>query len=195
VVKITAFAKKFNRNGLKINPNTISYRWSQNGEYRHLASQSGYGRNSVLMYADAAKTKFYINVETNSLLEGNVKGTGASLIKSLYPQVSFYKEDPLGGINYEQAVSGKIDHQAGTDLHLVAEPYFISPKNRMHQSIDYRWMLDGRTLRSEELPNKAEVLLVSQAGHKGNARLSVSVSNTEKKFQATKASLVINVTE
>jgi hypothetical protein len=185
----------YNRNGSRVNPTTITYRWSQNGEYRHLASQSGYGRNSVVMKADPSRASFRLEVEASSLLDGNTKGKGNNRIQILKPQIVFYKEDPLGGINYERAILGTLNHKAGTDLHLVAEPYFITPTHRLHQDLDYRWTLDGRVVPREELPNKAEVLLVSSTGQRGTSRLSVSVSNTVEKFQATKADLVINVQE
>lgn len=64
-------------------------------------------------------------------------------IPNTSPTVQLYKNNPLVGVNYSNAVTGEIGlYDEGVEI--VAEPYFMSAVSRNDTVLEYTWIVDGK---------------------------------------------------
>jgi hypothetical protein len=180
-VRMVAIPQVSNQSGMLPAENLI-YNWSKDGGRR--ASDSGYGKNSILVLAEFTRRTHSAEVEVEDPQSGS-RWTTSTSFRLSEPEVLFYRKNPLGGIQYEREISDTLDLEQGGSSTIVAEPYYFSNQD----SLEYSWRLNGRSVKDTTTTGNTELPLVSQ--QKGTSEIDLYVTNKDNIFQSGRGSVKI----
>jgi hypothetical protein len=121
-------------------PSALSYTWKKDGEVQ--GKDSGVGRASFTFSGGQFGESPLIVVEVSN---GTKTATGAIRVDQSQPVIRFYKNLPLGGIDFAHALSGTVT-TTDTDMTVEAYPFFFSAAHRTDASLPYRWVANGKSL-------------------------------------------------
>lgn len=161
-----------------INPKSLLYTWKKN--YENEPAASGYGKNSFTFINDYLEDLDAISV-TASTIDGQSSSGASVSVRVSAPQVSFYKNDSKLGTIWERALTD--GHRIIGDETIVAEPYFISPKELWSPSLVWNWFING-SLTNNTLPYKANWLPVKvEGGVTGVSTIRLDIQNNNQILQ------------
>lgn len=164
--------------GVMINPKSLLYTWKKN--YENEPEGSGYGKNSFTFINDYLEDLDTISV-TASTIDGQSSSGSSTSIRASAPQVSFYKNDSRMGTIWDQALAD--GHRIIGDETIVAEPYFISPKELWSPSLVWNWFING-ALTNNTLPYKGNWLPVKvEGGVTGVSTIRLDIQNNNQILQ------------
>lgn len=123
--------------GTSVNPQNMTYAWQRN--YTNDAQGSGYGRNFFLYTNDYLENSDTIGV-TASTVDGQSSSTANITIGTVQPHIAFYKNDSTLGPIWEHALFD--GYKIEGDETVLAEPYFISPKEIQSPSLTWNWFIN-----------------------------------------------------
>lgn len=116
---------------------------------------------------------------------GTPVGEQAVVLKSASPEMYFYEDNPLRGLNFRTI---------GEQLTLVeeettvrAEPYFVA-RDIFARSPDLQWTIGGQTAASGERSN---ALTLARNGTRGEARVEFSLTNRQSLLQTVHDSFTV----
>lgn len=165
-VRLVAIAGFATAAGTPINPNTLSYTWTEDGSV--LGSASGIGRSSVVVAAPLEYRASDISVSITTQ-DGVEQGGGSVSLSPQDPSVRIYASDPLLGILFDHALAGPFAI-TGTEASFYAAPYSFATSNGAPA---INWFLNGASAG-----NTNSVTLRPTGTGSGNGTLSVSVSES-----------------
>ncbi len=181
VVRVVAVPNLKSSSGVFLKPNELVYSWEKN--LKPDASASGFGKNYFDVYSSYLDQSQKISVSASSV-SNHTGGLGDAEISLSSPKIVFYKKDPLSGINYAQAIgkSGLLVDEK--EVVVVAEPYFVNPKNLNSSRLEYNWY-SGTT--NFPTPTKKNELLMTFPNSKSgqSTNISLNLTNTTKLFGST----------
>ncbi|MEK7564553.1 MAG: hypothetical protein AAB510_03250 [Patescibacteria group bacterium] len=169
-IKVTALPEIKNKAGI-ISPKNMIYSWKKN--YNNDAEGSGYGKNSFTFTNDYLEDSDNIEVIA-STVDGLYSTKKNMDIGVVSPKISFYRNDPLLGTLWEQALRDR--HQIQDNEVIIAEPYFISPKQIHSPQLAWTWYINDEIVdivgyRKNIIPLKIE------EGVSGISRLKLEIEN------------------
>ena len=101
----------------------------------------------------------------------------------------FYKKDPIFGTLWDSAVTD--GHTVDTNGEIiVAEPYYIWPKNLSSSSLSFKWSIDGSELDAQTPIN--EIGIKPTSGQSGQSKISVAINNINSLFLSITKDLNVN---
>ena len=158
-----------------VNPKNLLYYWKKN--YSNDAQNSGYGKNSITYIND-----YLENLENIGVTVSTTNGTSSSEaninISVSSPQTSFYRNDTLLGTIWEQAL--KDGHRVVGSETIVAEPYFISPKELWSRNLVWNWYLNGDLTNNVYEYRKNWLPISVEGGVSGTATVGLTVENSRQ---------------
>lgn len=179
-VKVTAIPYLF-EGGLMIKDSDLVYDWSVN--FKKDINASGAGKNYFLLkiktnddYTVSVKVS---NKANDIFFEKSVKLSGADI----KPKIIFYKEYPLEGPRYEEALNKKVSIDS-QEMNLRAEPFFFSSSK-----LSFNWKMNGKSIVADEAPNVLK-LRAPDSGE-GEASIGLDVKNNSNILQFISAGLEI----
>jgi hypothetical protein len=183
-IKVVAIPEAKNSNGTNNSSNMV-YDWTMN--YENVPEGSGYGKNSFTYTSDYLDDSNLISVSA-STPEQTYSSEASVTITSGEPKLVFYKKDNALGTIWENALPD--GHQISGDEIIVAEPYFVTPKNLRVPVFTWNWSINGNTVTNQGfLKNNLPVKV--PAGTRGTSVIRLDLSNIDKIFQ--KVSKELNV--
>jgi len=172
-------------NGSVIKPENMTYSWKL--DYNNLPSSSGYGKNFFTFINDYLENANTVSV-TASTTDQKYQSEASISVATSNPEIHFYKKDAQLGTSWEQALlSGHIIQ--GEEI-VVAEPYFISPKNWRRPELLFYWSIDNRSVGVPAF-SKNLIPLKTMEGVSGTSKLKLEIENTDKIFQTAKKEINI----
>lgn len=174
------------RSGNEISSKNLIYKWSNNGTV--MADRSGYGQDSLTMYASILPRPLDIQVEVSDPVSG-ATASGEVALSSQQPFVLIYKNDPLYGVQYEKALQGAFPLD-GVELSVVAVPYYFSTDVKNGPSMIYDWKINGFPINDGV--NGAYKVFRRVGDTSGTSNISVNVSQSSTIFQTAKNNFFIN---
>lgn len=186
-VKFVAMPQIRSVGGSLIAPGTFFYDWKE--EYTPEQSKSGYAKESFRTSMDKLNPTKHINLDILTR-DGNVSASTEKILGSSEPAFAWYIDSPLYGPLYDHALLGNYK-VTDSDISILAEPFFFSPKNATASQIKYAWKLNGNTINPPSIPNVLS--LHRNSGDKGDAKIDLSVINETKLFQELRSSLVLSL--
>lgn len=164
----------------------LSYNWNQDGN--NLVDSSGYGKNFYVYKNSFLEKANITNVEVSDLA-GNTVGDGSITIKPIMPKVVFYKKDLIFGTKWEKSIEDgyMIDEKGET---LVAEPYFIWPKDLSSSSLNLKWSLGSSEISTPDPVN--EISIKPEKGQSGSSKISLAIENINSLFLSIVKNLNVN---
>lgn len=157
-----------------VSPKNLVYTWKLN--YENEADASGYGKNAFTYVNDYLEDLDNISV-TASTIDGKFSSSNNVNISASQPQISFYKNDSLLGIIWEQALSDGHKMQNGQDETIVAEPYFVSPKEIWSPSLVWNWFINGNLTNNIFESQKNWLPIKVEGDVTGTSTIGVSLEN------------------
>lgn len=163
----------------------LIYTWKKGSVV--LGEVSGRGKSSLTLEGPVTGGSLSVSVEV-------VDGSGASVgsgfvqVTASDPRVIIYRNDPLQGVLFENALPQDF-HFAGQENTLTAYPYFFSSQTRT-KSLSYKWAIDGRA--AESVPGDQSSIVLRQGNDTfGSSIVTVAVEHLNNLLQDARASLPI----
>ncbi len=172
MIKVVAFPNAQNIAG-------FNYKWKLDGTMKTEAS--GYEKNYYIYKNSYLEDKNIITTNVSDLF-GNGIGLGSITITPVTePKVLFYRKDQKIGVNWDSALMDNFSINPAGDT-IVAEPYFIFPRDLGSKNISFKWLLNGEDTPLQNPINNLSVKLVS--GKSGTANIKVIINNTKTLFES-----------
>lgn len=188
LITVIAAPNIINSEGVKINPDNLTYKWTKNSKV--LGDVSGYGKNKFSFSKSILSDPSEIEVEVMSS-DKKIKASGSIVLEPVEPKTIMYENSPLHGIIYDKAIAGEYK-LSGNEITLVAIPYFFSKEDAGGQKIKYNWSMNGRSINDKQ--NERQVTFRNAEGAKGSARISVELrnENNSKELQSARTDALLN---
>ena len=164
-----------NTNTIKSGSGSITYTWKNLGST--VLEASGYNKNSYTFKNDLFNDKNEITVIASSV-GGGYSAEKTIKIPVYNPKIVFYKKSPTEGTLYNVALD-KEAIMTEDEMTIVAEPYFISLKNK-EKNFSYKWQINGSTIQT---PSKKTELTVRPTSRGGYATIRLDIENIKELFQ------------
>lgn len=176
IITFVAIPYLSSSNGTTLSPNTLSYKWTVNGEV--MENYSGYGKNTFKMQGDVLSRNIEVKVEASSPSSLGI-AENSTIIAPIEPIVLLYKKDPAYGINFDEALinTKKIHNQ--TETTVLAIPYFFGTQTPESDGIEYRWSINNSRIEN----TGASQIFRPKTGTSGSARIEVVVENKNNILQ------------
>lgn len=181
-VRVVAMANLQNTNGKALDPATLSYAWTVDGT--KIANASGIGKQAIIVASPLQYRARQVSVAVMSQ-DGSLVGGASLSLTALNPSVRIYKNDPLLGILYDNALSDSYAISAEDTLY--AAPFSLPTTNGAPL---LKWFLNGAvaqtgnsiTLRPTGTgQGSASLSLVASGGSSTKATENLSLSFGAKK--------------
>ncbi|MEK7607710.1 MAG: hypothetical protein AAB484_02175 [Patescibacteria group bacterium] len=182
--RVTAIPEFFTA-GKRLDPKTLVYTWKKNGTID--PNQLGYGKDSFT----GSQTSYIrggddINVEVSNS-DGSIISTKTITISPGIPEIVFYEDSPLYGIQYEKALNGTFNLIA-EEVALRAEPFNVSINNSF-TGLNLDWSINGDSVPSFKDKNKIILRKTGSVG--GQSTVGLSIQHQTKLLQGGTASINI----
>jgi len=181
VLKIVAMPEFF-KNGVKIDPKTLIYEWSNQVEAYQ--SQSGYGKNVLLLNGSLLGRAEEIEVLVTDRVN-NLVADAFIDIAPTSPEVIFYENDPYYGQIYDRSIPNTIKLK-GSEIQILAAPYYFTRENG--NGLQYEWRLNG-ALISNLLGSRTAIF--KKPEESGYSKISLSIENQNRILQQANNSLTM----
>lgn len=178
-IKVVAMPE-IRRSGATVNARDLLYYWKLN--YTNDGSGSGYGKNHFTYINDYLEVSDNVAVSV-STIDGQYSGEANINIAPTLPQISFYENHSDLGIIWDKAL--KDGHRIIGNKIIVAEPYFLSPKEIWHPSIIWNWYINSN-LTNNTLPYRQNWMpLRVEGSDSGFSSLKLEIENKDQFFGTT----------
>ena len=168
---LTAIPTMRDTTGKLISPNDIKYTWKINGEIQ--SKKSGLGKKTVLIEKIFIGSQLQVEVLAESR-NGEVFAKQSETVVHNIPQLYFYENDPLYGVNWSQVLDQEI---VQGEISLTAVPYFFTTQNP--DNLLFTWRANGR-----ELPEQSSrITFRNTTDLQGLVRVQLSVENIRSFFE------------
>lgn len=163
------------------------YNWQENFD-NHQAN-SGYGKDFFNTKMDYLKSIERVGVDVVTR-DGQTVTTAESSVAPHKPMLLWYAASPISGPDFGNSL-GNSYPVSGSDVSILAEPYFFSPGNPASPQLGYTWLLNGRPATPSNIPNV--LFLHRDTDAAGDANVALSISNPAKLFQDISANLTLHL--
>lgn len=185
-ITIVAIPQFVTTSGNKLDSKDLVFTWKRDGKV--IAGQSGRGRDSIKIEGPKLFTSTLIQVDVSSL-KNSLQGRGFEVISSINPKIVFYENDPILGMRYENAISGKFN-LLKEEINITAHPYFFSGSKRVIPDFDYSWKMNGSEVSAS--PEDESSVVLRQVGEgEGEASVSLDIQNLNRILQFARASFSV----
>jgi len=182
IVKIVAIPHLANSSGTEYDPTTLLYKWEQNGNV--MESQSGYGRQSISIPGTLIPRPYVMSV-TVTTRDGSAQGVGFIAVNPVSPSVIFYKNDPLYGPLYNNAISNTMYLGTQRETGVLAVPYGFNMPNSGLGNLSLTWLINNR--ERPELSENQSVTLRAPNASAGSSNIELIVTNSKDILQKASA--------
>jgi hypothetical protein len=158
----------------KIDPSAISYSWYVNGDF--LDDASGIGRQSATIGLEILQNSTIVKVQATApygvVAEKEIEVFPHDIMPILYPY------DEILGANYSSLVGKRFE--STKEFTFLLEPFFLSTKGSLANSVNYLWSLDGLPVT----PVDGRLLsLRPKENSYGSKTLSIAISQDKRRLQ------------
>lgn len=164
----------------------LVFDWSLNSENNSAAS--GFNESSFLYRNSYLKETDDVSVRASGITQ-NITAQKTTSIIMRSPFVLFYEDSPTLGIKYDKALGNNVDLQSGSEINLVATPYFFSASDMASPEIVYNWTINNNPVST---PSKKNRLTLRAPEVRGNSLVSLNISVLQKLFQNYESDITIS---
>lgn len=181
---VTAIPEFYTTAGLRINPKTLVYTWTVNGNID--PDQSGYGKDVY-----KGRQQSYVRGEDEisvivSTQTDDINSGRKISIDPIAPEVVLYENSPLYGILYENALTDKFFLKS-EELTLHASPFDLSSITNNSLTID--WTMNGANVPN--FKDKREIVLRTDGSSTGQTTIEFNAQHNKNMMQGGQASITI----
>lgn len=166
------------------NSSNLVYKWKLN--HKNMPKQSGAGMNYFTFKTRGPLSESIVGVEVSDY-KRTVVAENSVRIVNRDPELLFYRDRPMEGIDYGSAIEKEFDF-SGNEISIRAEPYFF-PKKAL-RAAKYDWKMNNRKIHPEG--NKNTVNFGFEPGSSGSALIWLKISNPYRILQFAEKAFSIN---
>jgi hypothetical protein len=180
---------------VKSDGNTVSnsdliFTWKKDGAI--IKNSSGRGKSSMTFAGPLLYGENIISVDVVST-DNKFSSSALVRIPSVEPYLTLYKDDPLLGIMYHQALTEKASIP-GSDIILAAIPFYTSIKNPSDSRMSYTWEVNNQNIETD--PNDPfRIVLRLAGGLVGTANVSLIISHLDDFLQSADKMWSLTISE
>lgn len=168
-IKILATPYLTDKTGRTQKNQDLDYRWQKNGEL--IENASGVGKNTLLVDTKPTDQQLKISL-TVSTKDGLNRASQELLLHLSRPEIAFYEQKPLEGVNYRQPIAGTYD-LVGAETSFKVIPLFW-PLTYLKDN-SYDWQVNNLPASDQASP---DTLTVRQPeGGAGLNQISLKIKN------------------
>ncbi|MES2471029.1 MAG: hypothetical protein V4526_02245 [Patescibacteria group bacterium] len=168
-IKFIALPNFFDGNGNLIPASNLIYKWRR--DYQVLGNQSGYGKQYVILPGNSTGDVVHVGVEV-STKDNKMVGEAYIIIDSTDPSVVLYKESPLYGVMYNNAI-GENFSLTEKDTRIKAVPYSFSFTDKQAGNLQYTWLVNN--IERQDLASSDAIDLTRNEEQEGYSSLLLRV--------------------
>ena len=180
-LKIIAIPHLVDASGNPIDPKNLIYTWEQDSTV--LGDQSGYDKQSLTITGDLIARPFTIDVQVSSA-DGSVNGENEIGVVATAPSVTFYQDDPLYGVLYNEAVGANVN-LLHNQLKVLSAPYGFDTSTATAGSLSYSWTVNDTS--HDELASSTSIILATPSGSSGTSDIGLTIQNSNQILQTATA--------
>ncbi len=170
--------------GVLVNQKSVIYDWKRN--YTNEPGSSGYGKNSFVFTNDYLEDRDVIEVSaTTTDGQNSLRGTISATPSE--PQISMYRYDQTLGVRWEEAL--KNGHRITGDEVIIAEPYFMSPKEILTPRLVWNWFMNNTLINTVSTYNKNVLPLRVTNGVSGVSNIRLEIENKDNLVETAEKEL------
>jgi hypothetical protein len=148
-----------------------------------LGDQSGYDKQSLTITGDLIARPFTIDVQVSSA-DGSVNGENEIGVVATAPSVTFYQDDPLYGVLYNEAVGANVN-LLHNQLKVLSAPYGFDTSTATAGSLSYSWTVNDTS--HDELASSTSIILATPSGISGTSDIGLTIQNSNQILQTATA--------
>lgn len=176
-------------NGTPVSHSELIYTWSKDGKV--LTNHSGYGRRTMVHELDFLSRPFTLSVEV-STRDRSVTAQKSMFINPREPQLVFYVEDPLEGLQLETGYTRGSIPMRGQELWIQAVPYFSDEVDYRSGTQIFKWTMNGAPVSQGSFRDKI-TLRRPDGVENGQVNVSLNTQNSSKILQTISESFSITL--
>ena len=174
---------EFIKNGKRIAPENLIYKWS-NG-INIYQDQSGYGKNVVVVNGSLLGKTENIEVLVTDPVN-NLVAQSFLDISPTDPQIVFYENDPYYGHIFDEGLAGNFDLK-NKEVQILAAPYYFTKESS--DLLKYNWQLNGQEIPS--LSDSLTAVFRKPEKETGTSNVLLRVENLDRILQQAEGSLIM----
>jgi hypothetical protein len=171
--------------GSEVSAKNLVYTWEKDGLV--YGSSSGLGKNAFTFDGKGLSQAITITVRIG-LTAGNDAVRGDITVEPQAPLVLIYENNPLTGIQFQQALEGS-EKLLNEEVTLSAFPYYFNIFSRNDLKLSYIWNMNGQRVETTE----ADLVLRKEGEVSGTSNIDITVSNTKEFLQSAKAAFSLTI--
>ncbi len=167
-----------NSSGTEYDPKTLLYTWSKDNSV--LQDQSGYGAQAIAIKGGIVPRPYRISV-TVSTRDGSAGSASFLAVEAGSPSISFYRDDPLYGVLYNNALGSTLYLGSSREAAVMAVPYGFNAPTSGLGNLSLSWLINS--IKHNELSPNRSITLRAPDGGAGSSDIMLTVNNTEDILQ------------
>ncbi len=176
-VNITAIPHLSNSSGTEYDPKTLIYQWKQSSSA--LPDQSGYGAQSITLAGSIVPHPYIVTV-TVTTRDGNTQTSGLISVNPEAPSVVFYRNDPLYGPLFNNAIGNNLYLGSERETGVLAVPFGFNASD-----LSYTWLINSA--EHPELASNKSITLRAPNNQPGSSNISLTLRNSKEMLQQAQA--------
>ena len=178
-LRLEAVPRFQNPDGSFVAASDIIFTWRRDG--RVVQSASGRGKSRVLIAGPALFGRDTISVDAVSA-DGTLSGSASVSVPETEPVLDLYKDHPLFGIMYHQALAGRATIPE-IEMSFAAVPYFAQSKSANDADFTYAWQVNGRGVTSDSA--RPSEITINAQNSSGLALIELALSHATNFFMSS----------
>ncbi len=183
-IELTAIPNR--KNQTIVSQKNLTFTWKRN--FDNIPDSSGFSKQSFSFKNDYLKEVEKIEITARDNSSSYVSSGKIDLI-FYNPIILFYQKKDGLGVDFWNALNDGVS-VGSNDFNLIAEPFFITPKNKNDTNLKYVWKVNGTTI---ETPPYKSFITIRGDGGSGISNIQLEVSNIGRIFQKVNRSLNVSV--
>ena len=177
-IKIVAIPHIADSAGAEYDPKTLVYQWKKNDTV--LESQSGYGKQSVVIAGDPVPRPFDVTV-TVSNRANNAGAMGIISIGYQTPFIGLYVDDPLYGPLFNVAIGNSLNIGSQKETGVISVPFGFNISDRNLSNLTLTWLINNN--QYPELDAHQSIVLRAPNNTSGTSNVNLTIQNNEQILQ------------
>ncbi len=165
--------------GSFVSSSDIIFTWKRGGTV--IQSASGRGKSTALLESPGLFGADLISVEARTP-DGKFSGSASARIAATEPRLLLYKDHPLFGVMYHQALTAQ-NFIPETEMSFSAVPYFAEAAGANDNRLIYAWRINESEVAVD--PSRPSQITINAERSSGNALIELALSHATNFFMSS----------
>ena len=179
LLRLEAIPRFKRADGSFVAANDIIFTWKRGVSV--ISSASGRGKATAVLESPGLFGADLISVEARTP-DGKFYGVAGTRIAATEPRLLLYKDHPLFGVMYQQALAVQ-SFVPETEMSFAAVPYFAEATEANDARLIYAWRINGNEVAND--PVRPSEITINAERSSGNALIELALSHATNFFMSS----------